>query len=106
MRLNPGLDAAIEVYRALGWDRAEPHEAPSLPIGTPDQQRIAKAGLRSGDWGEFGQIGERTYGWISAVPVQEASLASSRSASESTRRGPPQSCASPTRFRRASSPRR
>ncbi|MBP6995058.1 MAG: hypothetical protein KBB39_02840 [Phycicoccus sp.] len=74
MRLNPGLDAAIEVYRTLGWDQADPHEAPSLPVGTPDQQRIAKAGLRSGDWGEFGQIGERTYGWISAVPVQEALL--------------------------------
>ncbi len=75
MKLNPRLDEAIEIFRELGWAEADVADAPTLPLGTKEQQKVALAGLRTGDWGEYGKIRSNVYGWISAVSVNETMLA-------------------------------
>lgn len=67
--MNPALAKAIEIFRELGWDGAPVERVPDLPIGTPEQQRLAREGLRSGDWGHFGAIGPNTVTWVSDVGV-------------------------------------
>ncbi|ADG73432.1 hypothetical protein Cfla_0518 [Cellulomonas flavigena DSM 20109] len=71
MSATPALLAAVEVFRVLGWADADRQDAPGLPVGTPEQQRVAREGLSRGDWGEWGQLDERTYGWKSWVDVDE-----------------------------------
>ncbi|MEF3322617.1 hypothetical protein PV375_02775 [Gulosibacter sp. GYB002] len=73
--MNPRLNEAVEIFRELGWDTADVADAPTLPLGTKEQQKVALAGLRTGDWGEYGKVGPDTYGWISAVDVDETMLA-------------------------------
>lgn len=75
MAVNPRLNEAVEIFRELGWDTADVADAPTLPLGTKEQQKVALAGLRTGDWGEYGKVGPDTYGWISAVDVDETMLA-------------------------------
>lgn len=75
MTVSPKLAAALDVFRQLGWDDAEPSDVEGLPLGTAEQRRVALAGLRSGKWGEFGRISERGYGWISWVDVDTTMLA-------------------------------
>lgn len=71
MTIPAALAAAIAVFRELGWDAARPDEVMRLPLGTPEQQRIAKAGLVKGAWGSFGETAPNTYGWISWIDVDE-----------------------------------
>ncbi|MFC0715388.1 DUF7824 domain-containing protein [Cellulomonas biazotea] len=71
----PRLAAALQVFTDLGWGSADLADVEHLPLGTPEQQRTARDGLASGAWGAFGQTGPNTYGWISAVPVDETLLA-------------------------------
>ena len=61
--------AAVAVFTDLGWASASLADAESLPLGTPEQQRVARDGLASGEWGEVGQLDERTYGWIRWIDV-------------------------------------
>lgn len=75
MKLNPRLNEAVDIFRELGWDTADVADAPTLPLGTPDQQKAALAGLKTGDWGEYGKVGPNSYGWISAVDVNRNMLA-------------------------------
>lgn len=44
------LTAAFDELTELGWGRAAPDEAKTLPLGTPAQQYIVKAALRTGGW--------------------------------------------------------
>ncbi|WP_421733301.1 DUF6493 family protein [Cellulomonas sp.] len=67
--------AAIEVFTELGWASASLADVESLPLGTPEQKRVARDGLASGEWGEFGQLDERTYGWIPWTDVDTDVLA-------------------------------
>lgn len=75
MKLNPLLPEAVEIFKTLGWDNAERADAAKLPLGTPEQQRLVVKGLESGDWGEFGLVGENSYGWIAAHEVNNQMLA-------------------------------
>ena len=74
MNTNPALADAIAIFKTLNWHEATPDQALNLPVGTPEQQRTALAGLRYGDWGKFGQIQPNTYGYKSAVDVDETML--------------------------------
>ncbi|AKK06280.1 hypothetical protein CMUST_09820 [Corynebacterium mustelae] len=74
MKLNPHLQEAVAIFKELGWDKAEIGEAPTLPLGTPEQQKIALKGLRTGDWGKSGQIDENSWGWTPAVDVNTIML--------------------------------
>lgn len=75
MKLNPRLDAAVEIFRELGWDKADIADAPTLPLGTKEQEKVALAGLRTADWGEYGKVGPNAYDCISAVDVNATMLA-------------------------------
>ncbi|MCL2423774.1 MAG: hypothetical protein FWD11_07795 [Micrococcales bacterium] len=48
MTKNPHLDDAVAIFTELGWDRAAYADAPTLPLGTPQQRKAALAGLRTG----------------------------------------------------------
>ena len=50
MAKNPRLDEAVAVFAELGWAHARPADAPTLPLGTPEQREVALAGLSTGDW--------------------------------------------------------
>ena len=63
------LAAAVAVFRDLGWADASPADALTLPLGDRAQRATAKRGVAAGAWGAFGQIGPRTYGWVSAIGV-------------------------------------
>ncbi|MFC3850011.1 hypothetical protein ACFORJ_07510 [Corynebacterium hansenii] len=75
MKLNPRLNEAVEIFRELGWDEADVADAPTLPLGTEEQRKAALAGLKTGDWGEYGKVDPISYGWISAVDVDRNMLA-------------------------------
>ncbi|AKK05806.1 hypothetical protein CMUST_07385 [Corynebacterium mustelae] len=44
------LSHAVELFRELGWAKAQPKDTSTLGVGTPEQQAVAKRGLTSGDW--------------------------------------------------------
>ncbi|NLV78893.1 MAG: hypothetical protein GXY65_06025 [Rhodococcus sp.] len=75
MTVSAELAAAVDIFTELGWRDTALTDIPALPLGTDDQRRTALAGLHSGNWGEFGQITDRTYGWISWIDVDDAALA-------------------------------
>ncbi|MDR2605592.1 MAG: hypothetical protein LBC55_09665 [Desulfovibrio sp.] len=72
---NPKLQEAVAIFKELGWNEVTPENVLSLPLGTPEQKRAALAGLKSGEWGEFTELSENTYGWRSFVDVDEGKLA-------------------------------
>lgn len=61
------LDAAVAVFRDLGFAHARPEEAATLPMGTAEQQRIALAGLRSGEWSGDDPDDPRGLRWVSWI---------------------------------------
>lgn len=75
VKLNPRLSTAIALFRELGWAGASVTAAPELPLGTSEQRRVAVAGLASGQWGEIGPVGKNSWGYISAIDVNESMLA-------------------------------
>lgn len=75
MTVPAALTAAIDVFTELGWAEATLADVETLPLGTPEQQRVARKGLASGEWGRWGSLGANSYGWISAVSVDEQMLA-------------------------------
>ncbi|MDO5098377.1 MAG: DUF6493 family protein [Corynebacterium sp.] len=53
MAVNPKLQAAVEVFRELGWNDVSRQNLMALPTGTSEQRAIAVAGLKSGTWETF-----------------------------------------------------
>lgn len=74
MKTNPHLTDALAIFTALDWHHATLDQALTLPLGSPEQQATALAGLRSGDWGSFGKLGPQQYGYRSIVTVDETML--------------------------------
>lgn len=75
MTATPQLLAAIDVFTALGWRDATLADSESRPLGTPEQQRTARDGLASGDWGEWGPGADGAYRWSPWVDVDPDVLA-------------------------------
>ena len=50
--MNIRQAAAIDVFRELGWAGTASEQWPALPVGTSQQRRTVRDGLRSGDWEE------------------------------------------------------
>lgn len=73
MERNPNLDAAVAVFKELGWDGASYTDAAALPKGSSAQRKVALAGLRSGEWGEYGYVDD-VWGWHSYTGVDSALL--------------------------------
>ena len=59
--MNPKLQDAISVFRELGWHNVSPGNINTLPLGTPEQKRVAKDGLKSGPWGTWGTSRWKSY---------------------------------------------
>ncbi|MDO5099029.1 MAG: hypothetical protein Q4D85_09765 [Corynebacterium sp.] len=69
------LAESLAIFTSLGWHEAPVTDALTLPLGTPEQQKQALAGLRSGDWGRGGRTKENPrYHWISYVEGHETML--------------------------------
>ncbi|MGC3992701.1 MAG: hypothetical protein QM779_00975 [Propionicimonas sp.] len=75
MTLNPKLADAVAIFTALGWADAPLDACPTLPLGTAEQQRTARSGLSTGDWGEERQLREYIWRWVPAFDVDAARLA-------------------------------
>ena len=69
MSASAALNDSLAVYHALGWTALAPDLEPeailALPLGTPEQQRAALAGLKAGEWGSFEATDAASYGWRS-----------------------------------------
>lgn len=59
------LARSLAVFAELGWVGQPAAAAAGLPLGTPEQRRIALAGLRAGAWGAFEATSPQSYGWRS-----------------------------------------
>lgn len=57
--INPHLAEAIALFKELGWHEAPLSSAPTLPLGSAEQQKIALKGLRTGDWSGFNPKGKK-----------------------------------------------
>lgn len=75
MTVSLKLAAAIDVFTEAGWRDATLADVENRPLGTPEQQRVARDGLASGAWGEFGSLGENRWGWIPWVDADRDVLA-------------------------------
>ncbi|AKK04721.1 hypothetical protein CMUST_01880 [Corynebacterium mustelae] len=50
MKHNDALAKAVEIFKELHWDQADPSEVLQLEIGDAKQRKIARDGLAKGDW--------------------------------------------------------
>lgn len=73
--MNSKLKEAVDIYRALGYEETELEDLLELGIGTKEEQKIAKDGLKSGEWTEFKQLSETGYGLVNIVDVDLEKLA-------------------------------
>lgn len=73
--MNSKLKEALAIYRSLGYEEAEFNELLELGVGTKEEQKIAKDGLKSGEWMEFRQLSETGYGLVNVVDVDLEKLA-------------------------------
>ncbi|MDR3013699.1 MAG: hypothetical protein LBU70_10925 [Chitinispirillales bacterium] len=73
--MNQELLEAVAIAKELGWENVTPENLLSLPVGTAGQKRAALAGLKSGEWGEYGQLKKNKYGYRSYVDMDEDNLA-------------------------------
>lgn len=73
--MNTKLQDAVEIFKVLGWETVTEENVLQLPLGDAEQKKTALAGLKSGEWGEFAQINEHTYGWRSFISVDAGKLA-------------------------------
>lgn len=55
----------MEVFYALGWDQHTWAEIPTAPLGTPEQRRVALAGLKDDALTAYEMQADGTYGWES-----------------------------------------
>lgn len=73
--MNEKQEKAIELYKKLGYEETAFEDILSLGTGSREEQKIAKEGLKSGEWSEFRQIGENTYGSVNLTGVDLDKLA-------------------------------
>ena len=74
--MNKRLLEAVEIFKQLGWEKATSETVLELPIGTQQQQQVALAGLKSGEWGAFMRDAEdRGHVWTHYFDVDAKLLA-------------------------------
>lgn len=69
------LEKAAEIYRSLGYEETDFDDILNLGIGSKEEQKEAREGLKSGDWTEIKQLSDNTYGFVSVVDVNLEKLA-------------------------------
>ena len=69
------LEKAVEIYRSLGYEETDFEDILTLGIGNKEEQKIAKEGLKSGEWAQVKQLSENSYGFVPIVDVDLGKLA-------------------------------
>ena len=69
------LEKAVEIYRSLGYEETDFEDILTLGIGNKEEQKIAREGLKSGEWSQVKQLSENSYGFVPIVDVDLAKLA-------------------------------
>ncbi len=69
------LEKAVEIYKSLGYEEKDFDHILELGIGTKEEQKIAKEGLKSGEWTEFKQLSPNSYGIVKVIDVDLSKLA-------------------------------
>lgn len=69
------LEKAVEIYRSLGYEETDFKDILTLGIGNKEEQKIAKDGLKSGEWAQVKQLSENSYGFVPIVDVDLGKLA-------------------------------
>ena len=69
------LEKAVEIYRSLGYEETDFENILNLGTGSSEEQKIAREGLKSGEWLEIKQLSENTYGFVPVVDVDLGKLA-------------------------------
>ena len=69
------LEKAVEIYRSLGYEETDFENILNLGTGSSEEQKIAREGLKSGEWLEIKQLSENTYGFVPIVDVDLGKLA-------------------------------
>ena len=69
------LEKAAEIYRSLGYEETDFKDILNLGIGSKEEQKEAREGLKSGDWTEIKQLSSNTYGFVPVVDVDLGKLA-------------------------------
>ncbi|MDO5062835.1 MAG: PRTRC system protein E [Peptostreptococcaceae bacterium] len=73
--MNEKLEKAVAIYRKLGYEETDFEKIVALGTGSAEDQKIAREGLKSGEWWEFQKIGENSYGSVNIVGVDLDKLA-------------------------------
>ena len=69
------LEKSVEIYRSLGYEETDFKDILNLGIGKKEEQKIAREGLKSGEWSEIKQLSENSYGFVPVVDVDLGKLA-------------------------------
>ena len=69
------LEKAVEIYRSLGYEETDFEDILTLGTGNKEEQKIAKEGLKSGEWAQVKQLSENSYGFVPIVDVDLGKLA-------------------------------
>ena len=69
------LEKAVEIYRSLGYEETDFEDILKLGLGSKEEQKIAKEGLKSGEWAQVKQLSENSYGFVPIVDVDLGKLA-------------------------------
>ena len=69
------LEKAVEIYRSLGYEETDFEDILKLGLGNKEEQKIAKDGLKSGEWAQVKQLSENSYGFVPIVDVDLGKLA-------------------------------
>ncbi len=68
------LKQAVEIYKSLGYEEASIDTVMELGLGSKEEQKIAREGLKSGEWTEIKQLSENSYGVVKVADVEEVDL--------------------------------
>ena len=69
------LEKAVEIYRSLGYEETDFDDILKLGTGKQDEEKIAREGLKSGEWTEIKQLSPNSYGFVPVVDVDLDKLA-------------------------------
>ena len=69
------LEKSVEIYRSLGYEETDFKDILNLGIGNKEEQKIAREGLKSGEWSQIKQLSENSYGFVPVVDVDLGKLA-------------------------------
>ena len=73
--MSSKLEKAVEIYRSLGYEETDFEDILNLGTGSSEEQKIAREGLKAGEWLEIKQLSENTYGFVPVVDVDLGKLA-------------------------------